>query len=78
MEEDDEFMARALSAARRASSHDDVPVGCVVVVDGCVVGEGENRREVDGDPTAHAEMVALRAAAGAWTMPPSMSPWSPA
>jgi tRNA(adenine34) deaminase len=58
-------MARALDAARRASAHDDVPVGCVVVIDGDVVAEGENRREVDGDPTAHAEMVALRAAAAA-------------
>ncbi len=64
-EADEEYMARALAAARRASAHDDVPVGCVVVVDGRVVGEGENRREVDGDPTAHAEMVALRAAASA-------------
>ena len=64
-EGDEDFMARALAVASRAPAHDDVPVGCVVVVGGRVVGEGENRREVDGDPTAHAEMVALRAAAAA-------------
>ena len=65
------FMDRALAAARRAAAHDDVPVGCVLVVQGEVVAEGENRREVDRDPTAHAEIVALRAAAqrrGRWRM----------
>ena len=40
-----------------------MPVGCVVVLDGEVIGVGENRRELDNDPTAHAELVALRAAA---------------
>ncbi|MFZ1062380.1 MAG: tRNA adenosine(34) deaminase TadA [Acidimicrobiales bacterium] len=59
---DEQFMRVALAKAREASAHDDVPVGCVVVVDGAVVGAGENRREVDGDPTAHAEMIALREA----------------
>jgi tRNA(adenine34) deaminase len=62
---DEEFMRVALAKARDASSHDDVPVGCVVVVEGAVVGVGENRREADGDPTAHAEMIALREAATA-------------
>ncbi len=56
-------MDRALEWARRAPGHRDVPVGCVVVVNGLVVGAGENRREVDGDPSAHAEIVALREAA---------------
>ena len=56
-------MDLALEAAARAANHDDVPVGCVVVLDGKVIGVGENRREVDNDPTAHAELVALRAAA---------------
>jgi len=60
---DDDFMAKALVLARESVSHDDVPVGCVVVVNGEVVAMGENRREVDRDPTAHAEIVALRAAA---------------
>ena len=57
------FMTRALDLARNAALHDDVPVGCVLVLDGDVIGEGENRREVDRDPTAHAEIIALRDAA---------------
>ena len=60
---DARFMAQALAAARRAATHDDVPVGCVLVAGGEVIAVGENRREVDHDPTAHAEIVALRAAA---------------
>lgn len=56
-------MREALEAARRASAHDDVPIGCVLVEEGVVIAVGENRREVDRDPTAHAEVVALRAAA---------------
>ena len=60
---DDGYMALALEAAARASEHDDVPVGCVVVINVQVIGVGENRRELDNDPTAHAELVALRAAA---------------
>ena len=68
---DERFMRLALDAARIAASHDDVPVGCVLVVDGQVVAVGENRREVDNDPTAHAEVVALRAGAASrprWRM----------
>jgi tRNA(adenine34) deaminase len=65
---DEEFMRLALAKARDASSHDDVPVGCVVVVGGDVLGVGENRREIDNDPTAHAEMIALRDAANARTV----------
>ena len=64
-------MREALEWARRAVAHDDVPVGCVLVADGAVLAGGENRREVDADPTAHAEIVALRAAArarGRWRM----------
>ncbi|MGA2432135.1 MAG: tRNA adenosine(34) deaminase TadA [Acidimicrobiales bacterium] len=60
---DEQFMRMALVRAREAMAHDDVPVGCVVVVNGEVLGVGENRREVDNDPTAHAEMIALRDAA---------------
>ncbi|HEV3268588.1 MAG TPA: tRNA adenosine(34) deaminase TadA [Acidimicrobiales bacterium] len=63
MEDDERFMREALEAARRASAHDDVPIGCVLVEEGVVIAVGENRREVDRDPTAHAEVVALRAAA---------------
>jgi tRNA(adenine34) deaminase len=68
---DPEFMRLALEAAREAAEHDDVPVGCVLVSDGEVLAVGENRREVDFDPTAHAEVVALRTAAqrrGRWRM----------
>ena len=68
---DEEFMGFALAAARGAALHDDVPIGCVVVVGGEVVATGENRREGDADPTAHAEMVALRDAAlsrGRWRL----------
>jgi tRNA(adenine34) deaminase len=65
------WMAEAMVEAERAAAHGDVPVGAVVVVDGEVVGRGHNRREVDNDPTAHAEMFALREAAattGRWRL----------
>jgi tRNA(adenine34) deaminase len=68
-EHDERFMRRAIDEARRALEHDDVPVGAVVVVGGEVIAAGHNERELRGDPTAHAEIIALRAAAahvGAW------------
>src|ERR1019366_232190 len=64
-------MRMALEAAVRAGEHDDVPVGCVLVENGAVIAMGENRREVDRDPTSHAEIVALRSAAAqraSWRM----------
>jgi len=65
-------MGRALELASGAAGSGDVPVGAVVVSpQGEVIGEGCNLREVDGDPTAHAEVVALRAAArhtGEWRL----------
>ena len=64
-EHHEEMMRRALVAADAAADHGDVPVGAVVVVDGQVVGTGHNRRESDQDPTAHAEILAIRAAATA-------------
>ena len=57
-------MAAALSEARRALSHDDVPVGAVVVLGDRIVGAGRNERELRQDPTAHAELLALQQAAG--------------
>jgi tRNA(adenine34) deaminase len=60
---DDEAMALALDEAAAASEHDDVPVGCIVLVDGAVVASRHNERELHGDPTAHAEVLALRDAA---------------
>ena len=63
---DDDVMRVALDQARLALATGDVPVGAVVVGPrGAVVGEGRNAREADGDPTAHAEVLALRAAAAA-------------
>jgi len=66
---DEHFMRLALAEARRALDHDDVPVGAVVAHDGEVIGAGHNERELRQDPTAHAEMLALREAAahlGVW------------
>ena len=62
---DAEFMDLAVHEARRALEHDDVPIGAVVVHDGEVIGAGHNERELRQDPTAHAEVLALRAAAAA-------------
>ncbi len=65
-------MRLALREAVAAGEHGDVPVGAVVVHDGEVVGTGRNERELRGDPTAHAELLALRAAAlslGGWRLP---------
>lgn len=56
-------MGVALEEAAIAAAHDDVPIGCVVVVDGEVVARRHNEREQLGDPTAHAEILALRDAA---------------
>jgi tRNA(adenine34) deaminase len=63
--QDDEAMRLAIAEARRAGEAGDVPVGAVVVSGGQVVGAAGNRREADGDPTAHAEILALRQAAAA-------------
>jgi tRNA(adenine34) deaminase len=63
--EDEWFMRIAIEQAERALGHGDVPIGAVVVHDGQVIGAGHNERELRQDPTAHAEIIALRAAAGA-------------
>ena len=62
---DEQFMALAIEEARRAVNHGDVPIGAVVVRGGEVIGAGRNERELLQDPTAHAEVLALRAAAAA-------------
>ena len=62
---DSEFMRRALQLARRAADENEVPVGALVVLDNEVIGEGWNQPIASHDPTAHAEIVALRAAASA-------------
>ena len=60
---DVDFMRRALALAQRAREQHEVPVGAVVVQGGVVIGEGWNRPIACSDPTAHAEIVAMRAAA---------------
>ena len=65
------FMRLALREAERALEHDDVPVGAVVVHGGEVIGAGHNERELREDPSAHAEMLAIREAAralGSWRL----------
>ena len=64
-------MRLALREAERALEHDDVPVGAIVVRDGEVAGAGHNERELRQDPSAHAEMLAIREAArafGSWRL----------
>ncbi len=62
---DMDFMRRALELARAAGAEGEVPVGAVVVCGGRIVGEGANRPIAGHDPTAHAEIIALRAAGSA-------------
>ena len=64
-------MREALEQARAAALHGDVPVGAVVVHEGRVIARAHNERELRGDPTAHAEVLALRSAAqavGGWRL----------
>jgi tRNA(adenine34) deaminase len=64
-------MATALGLALDASAHGDVPVGAIVVKNGEIIGRGSNRTVRDQDPTAHAEMLAIREAAralGSWRL----------
>jgi tRNA(adenine34) deaminase len=63
--DDDEAMGLALDEASSALDHADVPIGAVVIVDGAVVARRHNARERRGDPTAHAELLAVRDAAAA-------------
>jgi tRNA(adenine34) deaminase len=63
---EDEVMRLALDEARQAAAAGDVPVGAIIIGDdGAVLGRGRNRREANQDPTAHAEVEALRDASGA-------------
>jgi tRNA(adenine34) deaminase len=69
---DEELMRAALGAARAAAGHGDVPIGAVVARDGEALAVAGNERELRRDPTAHAEVLALRAAAealGGWRLP---------
>jgi tRNA(adenine34) deaminase len=67
--DDERAMALAIAEAHAAEAHGDVPIGCVIVRHGQVIGRGHNERERLEDPTAHAEILALRQAAahdGSW------------
>lgn len=69
--DDERFMRLALELARSAGDAGEVPVGAVVTRHGQVIGQGANAREATGDPTAHAELLALRDAAtavGTWRL----------
>jgi tRNA(adenine34) deaminase len=68
---DEYFMRLALREAERSTGHDDVPIGCVITHSGEVIAAAPNERELRGDPTAHAEVVAIRQAAeklGGWRL----------
>lgn len=68
---DERFMRLALQEAGCAIEHEDVPIGAVLVLDGEVLGAGHNERELRDDPTAHAEILAVRQAAasiGTWRL----------
>ena len=72
---EEEYMRLALAEAERAATHEDVPIGAVVVRNGEVIGQAGNERELRSDPTAHAEVLALRQAAerlGGWRVPDSV------
>jgi tRNA(adenine34) deaminase len=73
-ESDGRFMRLALQHAKQAAVHGDVPIGAVVVREGEVIAAAGNERELRRDPTAHAEILALQAAAdrlGGWRIPDS-------
>lgn len=70
-EDDRRWMREALAEADKALAHEDVPIGAIAVRDGQIIGRGYNRREAEQDPTAHAEMIAIRQAAqvvGYWRL----------
>ena len=71
MQSDQHWMWLSLEEAAKAIEAGDVPIGAIAVRDGEIIGSGTNRREADHDPTAHAEMIAIRQAArhiGHWRL----------
>lgn len=65
------FMGEALAEAQKAALIGEVPIGAIIVKDDAVIGRGYNRRETDKDPTAHAEIIAIRQASrylGGWRL----------
>jgi len=59
---DEKFMLAAIALAKKAEQHDEIPVGAVVVANGEIIGEGFNQSIMNNDPSAHAEMIAIRQA----------------
>ena len=70
--EDEKYMRKALREAERAFDEGEIPIGCIIVKDGDVIGRGHNQVEMLKDATAHAEILAIGTASriGAWTGPP--------
>lgn len=66
MSSDFDFLGEALLEARQAQDEGEVPIGAVLVSDGRIIGRGHNRKETLRDPTAHAEMEAIRSAVGSF------------
>jgi tRNA(adenine34) deaminase len=67
----DYWMRRAIVEAHKAEVKDEVPIGCVIVLDGRIIARGHNLRETTQDPAAHAELIAIRKAArklGSWRL----------
>jgi tRNA(adenine34) deaminase len=65
------WMNRAISEARKAETKNEVPIGCVIIKDNCILARGHNLRESRQDPAAHAELIAIRKAArklGSWRL----------
>ncbi|MBK5273769.1 MAG: tRNA adenosine(34) deaminase TadA [Desulfuromonadales bacterium] len=65
------WMIRAIAEARKAEAKTEVPIGCVIVREGRIIASGHNLRETTQDPTAHAELIAIRKAArklGSWRL----------
>jgi tRNA(adenine34) deaminase len=70
-EDDMRFMLDAIAEAKKAEAIREVPIGAVIVREGVIIGRGHNLRETTGDPTAHAEMIAIREASehlNAWRL----------
>ena len=71
MEQQEVYMRRALELAKEAAQHGEVPVGCVIVLDGKIIGEGRNQREEKQSTASHAEMEAIaqaNAVVGSWRL----------
>lgn len=71
MTQEERYMAQAIQLAHQAAAAEDIPVGCVIVKDGAVIGQGYNRRVAGADATAHAELEAIRQACeqvGSWRL----------